>query len=71
MVRGIRNAVNADPEALAPSAWREVRMSIRLHKADVDILRVLAKRANVGPSTMARLVVERYIADHAPKGKAP
>ncbi len=63
------------PEALAP-AHRDVQVSFRLTTAESETLRAVAERASVGPSTMARLIVVRYLAEHevAParrRAKAP
>ncbi|MBI2894483.1 MAG: hypothetical protein HYY06_13105 [Deltaproteobacteria bacterium] len=56
------------PERLAPP-HRRILLSVRLTPENADALRALAGRAGVGPSTMARLIVERYIADHLSRSR--
>ena len=46
---------------------RDVRITFRLKVRDKRVLERLAKQAGVGTSTMARLIVERYVTDHGKK----
>jgi hypothetical protein len=55
-----------------PSASKATLLSVRLANSDADKLRLLAKQLGVrGRSTMARLIIEKFVAEHDPtvKGK--
>jgi hypothetical protein len=54
----------AAPRELARKGTRTARITFRLHERDAEALTKMAAKAEVGPSTLARLIVERYIADH-------
>lgn len=54
----------APPAKLAPKNTRDVRVTLRLSATDAGTLEKLAGEAGVGTSTMARLIVERYVADY-------
>jgi hypothetical protein len=41
-------------------------MSVRLTETDLRKLGALAQRLKVGPSTLARLIVEKFIKEHDP-----
>jgi len=41
-------------------------LSVRLTKDDLRKLSALGRRLKVGPSTMARLIVEKFIKEHDP-----
>ena len=41
-------------------------LSVRLNHENLRKLTALADRLKVGPSTMARLIVEKFIAEHDP-----
>ena len=51
-------------------AFREVQVGFRLRQEDAATLRELANQAGVGHTTLARIIVEKYLADHRAKGKA-
>jgi hypothetical protein len=55
-------APRTDPADLVP-ALREVQVGFRIRRADSEYLVQVARRAGVGPMTLARLVVEKYLAD--------
>ena len=55
-------APRTDPADLVP-ALREVQVGFRVRRADSEYLSLVARRAGVGPMTLARLVVEKYLAD--------
>jgi len=58
------------PEALArPRATRNP-VTFRLNDDDWEALRALAGRADAGPSSFARRIVEHYIREHAPRARA-
>jgi hypothetical protein len=62
-----RRVGGSEPEDLVEPMGQtrlQVQLSFRLRPADADSLRTLADRAGVGPSTLGRLIVERYLADH-------
>jgi hypothetical protein len=50
------------PSELVPEL-REVQVGFRVRRTDSEYLSRLASRAGVGPMTLARLVVEKYLAD--------
>ncbi len=61
------------PEELGvrpPPTSRQV-VTFRLDDDEHAALLTLAKRANLGPSALARRIVEAYIAEHAPESKTP
>jgi hypothetical protein len=45
-------------------------IGLRLREQDRRRFEAMARAANVGVSTYARLVIERYIETHAPRGKS-
>jgi hypothetical protein len=47
---------------------RGVMISFRLKPSDAKALQALADEAECGHTTLARLIVEKYIADHPRKG---
>jgi hypothetical protein len=46
---------------------RSSRVIFRLTDDGDASLRELARKAGLGPSTLARLIVEKYLSDHSPK----
>jgi hypothetical protein len=54
----------ASPRDLVPEKHTEM-ISFRLRPSDNKALIALADEAKVGHTTLARLIVEKYIADHA------
>lgn len=42
----------------------EVPLSFRTREADAEALRVLAKEAGVGRSTLIRLIIEKWLGEH-------
>jgi len=44
-------------------------LSVRFSKTDLRKLTALGERLKVGPSTMARLIVEKFIKQHDPDRK--
>jgi hypothetical protein len=51
-----------------PRGSRDTALSIRLTDADARKLDLLAKKLGVrGRSTMARLILEKFISDHVPE----
>ncbi|MSP59832.1 MAG: hypothetical protein EXR72_05730 [Myxococcales bacterium] len=46
--------------------YRTVAINFRLTEADAADLRTLAKGASVGHTTLARVIIEKYVADHRP-----
>jgi metal-responsive CopG/Arc/MetJ family transcriptional regulator len=66
-----RNAL-ADLGIVLPQKSKDTLLSVRLTTDDASKLEALAKKLGVrGRSTMARLILEKFIAEHAPdrKGK--
>jgi hypothetical protein len=57
MVRG-----GSDPKSLVP-ALRTVQVGFRITQDDAHLLSRLARDARVGHLTLARLIVERYLAE--------
>lgn len=56
------------PEELKrPRATRNP-INFRLNDDDWEALHALAARADTGPSSLARRIVEHYIREHAPRG---
>lgn len=56
----------------APAPTKDTMLSVRLRGEDVRKLDLIAKKLGVrGRSTIARLVLERFVAEHDPgkKGK--
>jgi hypothetical protein len=54
------------PKDLVPEREsHDVMISFRLRGSDAKALQALAKEAKCGHTTLARLIVERYIADHS------
>ena len=53
---------------LALPIFRDVQVGFRLTKDDAALLHELADGAGVGHTTLARLIVEKYLADQ--RGKA-
>lgn len=56
----------AAPDRLVDGT-RDVRLTFRLSARDKKVLDRMAEQAGVGASTMARLIVERYVKDHGGK----
>jgi len=52
-----------------PEAPKASQISFRLKGGELRKLDALAKQANVGRSKLARLIVEKFIADHDPERK--
>ena len=52
-----------------PEVAKASQISLRLSGVDMRKLDALAKQANVGHSKLARLIVEKFIADHDPDRK--
>lgn len=44
-------------------------MSIRLNEPDFELLVALAERAGIGHATLARRIVEDWLADQAPRNR--
>jgi hypothetical protein len=44
-------------------------ISVRLSKDDLRKLTLLGEKVDVGPSTMARLIIEKFIKEHDPDQK--
>ncbi len=44
-------------------------ISVRLSKEDLRKLTMLGDKVDVGPSTMARLIIEKFIKEHDPERK--
>jgi hypothetical protein len=44
-------------------------LSVRFSKDDLRKLTALGERLKVGPSTMARLIIEKFIKEHDPDRK--
>lgn len=44
-------------------------ISVRLSKDDLRKLTMLGDKVDVGPSTMARLIIEKFIKEHDPERK--
>ncbi len=63
MARGVRN----DLGIVAPEKIKAELITFRLKGVDARKLRTLAKRLKVGRSSMARLIVEKFINDHDPE----
>jgi hypothetical protein len=58
------------PEALKrPRATRNP-INFRLNDDDWEMLHALAARAEAGPSSFARRIVEHYLREHAPRRAA-
>jgi hypothetical protein len=56
------------PEELKPRNSRNL-ITFRLNDDDDAALRTLAERVGLGPSTLARRVIEHYVREHAPRNK--
>lgn len=62
-----RKQRNADDLGIVvPQKRTALPLSIRLSDDDVRKLGLLGQRLKVGPSTMARLIVEKFIKEHDP-----
>lgn len=59
----------SDLGLVVPEVLRAAQINFRLSGVDVRKLDALAKQANVGRSKLARLIVEKFIADHDPERK--
>ena len=58
---------NADDLGIiVPQKKAALPLSVRLADDDMRKLGVLGRRLKVGPSTMARLIVEKFIKEHDP-----
>lgn len=55
------------PEQLRRPQTSRRLITFRLNDDADQILRLLAQRAGLGPSTLARRVIEHYVRDHAPR----
>jgi hypothetical protein len=51
---------------VAPKKGRGELLSVRLSTDNMRKLEALGKRLDVGRSTMARLILEKFIAEHDP-----
>jgi hypothetical protein len=59
---------NADDLGIvAPEKKAALPLSVRLSENDLRKLAKLGRRLKVGPSTMARLIVEKFIKEHDPE----
>lgn len=56
----------SSPGDLVPPR-REMQVGFRVRRADAAYLVRLARKAGVGPMTLARLVIEKYLADQRRK----
>lgn len=52
-----------------PEVLKASQISFRLSGLDMRKLDALAKQAKVGRSKLARLIIEKFIADHDPERK--
>lgn len=52
---------------IAPEKKAAIPLSVRLSDKDMRKLSKLGRRLKVGPSTMARLIVEKFIKEHDPE----
>ena len=64
---------HSDPRGAGRPASADVSqvVTFRLDDDEHAALLTLAKRANLGPSALARRIVEAYIAEHAPESMTP
>ena len=61
-----RKKATDDLGIVLPEKQTAPPLSIRFAKSDLRKLAVLGDRLKVGPSTMARLIVEKFIKEHDP-----
>jgi len=61
-----RAKVEDDLGIVVPEKQTVSPLSVRLTKDDLRKLAALGKRLKIGPSTMARLIVEKFIKQHDP-----
>jgi hypothetical protein len=54
---------------VAPEKKAELPLSVRLSERNLRKLAKLGRHLKVGPSTMARLIVEKFIKEHDPDGQ--
>jgi len=52
------------PDDLPLPEFRTVAINFRISKRDAETLGQLAKVSGVGHTTLARIIVEKYLADH-------
>ncbi len=64
-----RTKLEDDLGIVVPERQTVMPLSVRLTKDDLRKLGVLGDRLKVGPSTMARLIVEKFIKEHDPDAK--
>ena len=56
------------PEQLTAKQRRTQRLiTFRLNGDEDTLLRAIAEAADIGPSTLARRIVEHYVREHAPR----
>jgi len=61
-----RTKAEDDLGIVVPEKQTVSPLSVRLTKDDLRKLGALGKRLKIGPSTMARLIVEKFIKQHDP-----
>lgn len=66
MAKGRRRNAADDLGIVAPTKKAALPLSVRLSDDDIRKLGLLGQRLKVGPSTMARLIVEKFIKEHDP-----
>ena len=49
---------------------REIVLTMRLRQSDIDALRKLAAQAGCGHTTVARVIIEKYLDEHLPGRRA-
>jgi hypothetical protein len=69
MARGERGGGLKDLGLEIPEMLKASQVSFRLSGLDMRKLDALARGANVGRSKLARLIVEKFIAEHDPERK--
>ena len=72
MLRCMARPRTPSPEMLGKTTLLSQRVvTFRLNDPEHDALLALSDRAGIGHSALARRIVEAYIAEHAPRNKAP
>ena len=66
MAKGKQRNVD-DLGIVAPEKKAALPLSVRLSDNDLRKLTKLGRRLKIGPSTMARLIVEKFIKEHDPE----